>query len=88
MAVTITLTDALEERLRREAETQHRSLEELVLSLLSSALEADEPFPTPETVVEKIQATSSHSAHIRPATRSLAEVLHSAPEDPDLDLDI
>ena len=86
MAVTITLTDALEKRLKREAEVQHRSVEELALAILSRVLDMEET-PSPEAVVAKIQATPPCAANIRPATGSLAEALKNAPVDSDFDLD-
>ena len=86
MAVTITLPDEMETKLQHKAQTQHRSVEELALDILGSALEQEEGFPTPEEVVAKIQATPPNPRSIRPARGSLAEALRSAPEDPDFDL--
>lgn len=47
---------------------------------------AEEAFSTPEEVVAKIQATPLNPRSIRPGQGSLAEALHSAPEDPNFDL--
>ena len=76
----------METKLQHKAQTQHRSVEELALDMLGSALEQEEGFPTPEVVVAKIQATPPNPRSIRPARGSLAEALRSAPEDPDFDL--
>lgn len=72
--------------LQRKAEAQHRSVEEVALAILASALEADQAFPTPEQVVAKIQATPPNPQSLRPASGSLAEALRTAPQDPDFDL--
>jgi plasmid stability protein len=86
MAITITLPDEIEIQLQRKAQGQHLSVEELALEILGHALETEEPFPTPEEVVAKIQATPPNPHNIRPAGGSLAGALRNAPDDPDFDL--
>ena len=50
--------------------------------------ESASPFPTPEEVVAKIQATPPSPGSLQPASGSLAEALRHAPENPDFDLAI
>ena len=50
--------------LKDKAKAQQLSVEELALGILGHALENDEPFPTPEEVVAKIQATPLESRNI------------------------
>jgi hypothetical protein len=89
MTLTIILPDELAAKLQAKAETQQVAPEELVLDILSSTLELDEEtvdYSTPEEVVAKIKATPPNPANVHPATESLADLLLSAPEDPDFDL--
>ena len=86
MAVTIILPDELETQLQRKAQVQQLSVEELALEILGQALETEKPFPSPEEVVTKIQATPPNPHSIRPADGSLAEALRNAPNDPNFDL--
>jgi hypothetical protein len=87
MPLTITLSDTLVTQLRPKAKAQKLSLQELVEGFLRHIIKADEPYPTPEEVVAKIQATPPNPANIRPATGSLAQALQNAPDDPDFDLE-
>ena len=88
MSVTITLTDPLVKQLRIQARRQHLQLEELVFNILNNALTpANQDVLTPEEVVAKIQATPPNPMNIHPATGSLREALHNAPDYPDFDLE-
>src|SRR4051812_13796900 len=53
MTITITLPNEIELPLQRKAEAEHRSVEEVALAILATALEADQAFPTPQQVVAK-----------------------------------
>lgn len=86
MAVTITLTDEIETELQNKAEAQKRSVEDLVLEILGTALEAEAAFPLLEEVVAKIKATPPNPGSIRPSRGSLAEALRSTSPDSDFDL--
>lgn len=89
MPITITLPAELEENLQAKAEAQQRPLDELIVDILASAVEAeaDEEWPSLEEVVAEIKALPPNPAAIRPATASLADLLENAPEDPDFDLE-
>ena len=86
MTVTIMMPDEMETQLQRQAEKEHMSLEEFILELLARALEMEKQFPSPEEVVDRIQATPANPHSFRPASGSLAEALRQAPHDPDFDL--
>ena len=66
MAVTITLTDEIETELQNKAEAQKRSVEDLALEILGTALEAEAAFPLLEEVVAKIKASPPNPGSIRP----------------------
>jgi hypothetical protein len=85
--ITITLTDTLVAKLQEKAELQRLSVEEAALHILSTGLEIDEKYPTPEDVVARIQATLPHSVALQTPAHSLAEALRNAPIDPEFDLD-
>ncbi len=81
MSVKITVTDPLAEQLRVQARRQHLQLEDLVFSLLKSALQPlTQEVLSPEEVVEKIKATPPSPRNFRPATDSLLEALCNAPD--------
>lgn len=86
MAIMITMPNEIERKLRRKAEKERRSMEQVILDLLTTALEDDAPFPSPEEVVARIKATPPEPGSLRPASGSLADALRNAPEDPDFDL--
>lgn len=86
MATNITLPDPLAARLQQQAEAQHRSVEDIALSILNDALEPAPVFPTVEDVVAKIKATPRNPDSTRPAAGSLADALRKAPSSPDFDL--
>lgn len=86
MSVTITLPEALEEALQRQAVEQQRSIQEHAIVLLQHALDEAEPFPTLEDVVAQIKAADPHPHSMRPAQSSLANYLCHAPDDPQFDL--
>ena len=86
MTVTITLPQNIETQLKRKAKTLQLSIEEMELEILGNALTIEPVFSSPEDVVAKIQALSSNSKNLRPASGSLAEALRQAPVDPDFDL--
>lgn len=88
MPMTIVVPKEIEIQLKRKAEKHQLSVEELVVELLSYALETESPFPSPEGVVAKIQAAPQNPHSLRPASGSLAEALHNAPDDPDFDLTV
>jgi hypothetical protein len=88
MSVTITLPDELADTLQEKAEAQHIPLDELVTSLLTTALAAEpEDDLALEALVARIKATPPNPASIRPATGSLVEALKNAPDDPEFDLE-
>ena len=53
---------------------------------MSITIDTESPFPSPEEVVAKIQATPATPISLQPAKGSLANALRHAPEDPDFDL--
>jgi len=87
MTVTIILPDHIETQLRRRAEAQHRSVEELILDILNRVLDGDITFLTPEEVVNKIKTAAPNLPNLRPAQGSLAEALRGTPADPNFDLE-
>jgi plasmid stability protein len=86
MNINITMPQEMEKRLKRKAESERRSMEQVIIELLNDALETESTFPSPEEVVARIQATPPSPGSVRPASGSLAEALRHAPEDPDFDL--
>jgi len=88
MSVTVTLNDTLAEQLHTRAQTQRISLEELVVTILSDALEpVNGDYLTPEEVVAKIKATPLNPANICLATGSLSEALQHSPDFPEFNLE-
>jgi hypothetical protein len=85
MTITITLENNVLAGLQQKAQRQHVTVEELAVKILAAAVEESEPM-TPEEVVARIKANPPNPAMIRPATGSLADLLRSAPEDPDFNL--
>ena len=57
MSTRITLPDDIERPLQRQAQRQHRTVEDVALELLAEAVASMESFPTPEEVVARIRAT-------------------------------
>lgn len=86
MAITMTLPNDIVTPLKRQADAQPLSVENVVLDILGTALETEDTFPIPETVVAKIKATPPNPQSIRPARDSLAEALRDGPEDPHFNL--
>ncbi len=86
MALSIQLTDELENKLNREAKIRKLSPEQVVVDILAGALEND-LIPTVAEVVALIKATPPNPAMITPPQGSLADALRHGPTDPDFDLD-
>ncbi len=86
MAITITLPNDIVTPLKRQADAVPLPGENVVLDILGIALETEDTFPTPETVVAKIKATPPNPQSIRPARGSLAEALWDGPEAPHFNL--
>ena len=86
MTATIALPNELETTLRRRADQQHLTLEEIALGILTEALEMDSEPPALEEVVLRIKAMAPSRRGLRPATGSLAQALRLAPSEPDFDL--
>ena len=85
MVFSIHLTDELENKLNREAKNRKRSPEQVILDILTNALESD-LIPTVAEVVARIKATPPNPAMITPPQGSLADALRLGPTDPDFDL--
>lgn len=88
MALTITVPDFMEVRLRQEAGMQQRSVEEIALGLLGKALEQIGMGPTAQDVVAQIRGMPANPHNVRPARSSLAVALrasHTAADDSDFD---
>lgn len=77
MTVTITLPEALGEKLVSRAEARNTTVDALAAELLWQAFEFDD-LPTPEEVVAKIKATPPDLSSIIPAKRSLADALRES----------
>jgi plasmid stability protein len=86
MTVMITIPHEIERKLQRKAEKERRSMEQVILDLLTNALENDSASPSPEEVVARIQAAPPAPGSFRPASGSLADALRNAPDDPAFDL--
>lgn len=86
MTLTITLPEALEKRLAREARARDLSLEDYALEILEGALPLA-TFPTLEQVVAKIKALPRNPDSIHLPTASLADTLRDTPTDADFDLE-
>ena len=85
MALSIHLTDELENKLNREAKNRGRSPEQVIIDILTRALE-DDSIPTVADVVSRIKATPPNPAMITRPQGSLAEALRHGPTDPSFDL--
>ena len=90
MTITITLPDGLAAKLQAKAQIQQLQPEELILDILSSAVELEfeqDVYPTPDEVIARIKATRPNQANIRPASGSLLKALQNSPHDPEFDLE-
>ncbi|MCB8945420.1 MAG: hypothetical protein H6658_16855 [Ardenticatenaceae bacterium] len=83
MTVTITLPNAIEKSLLKQAKKQRLSPEVLALKILEDALVRSGEL---EEVVARIQAFPPNPNSIRSATESLLDLLQNAPDDPEFDL--
>jgi hypothetical protein len=83
---TITLPESLASRLQQQAALQQRSIDALVLNLLSHALETSTVEPSIHDIVARIKATRPQARAIRSAQGSLADALQQIPDDPSFDL--
>lgn len=79
MEMTIKLPDDLETPLRRAADAQHRSAEDVALDILRAGLLDD--LLDLDTVVADIRATAPNPAGLRPAQGSLLTALVDEPVD-------
>ena len=86
MALSIHLTDELESKLNREAKNRRRSPEQVIIDILTNALE-DDPIPAVADVVARIKAIPPNPAMITLPQGSLSEALRHGPTDPAFDLD-
>lgn len=89
MEVTITLPDGLERHLRRAADAQGRTTEEVALEILRGALLAepdDRDEPNLDVLVATIRATPPNPNAVRPARGSLADALADMIPDESFDL--
>jgi hypothetical protein len=86
MELTIKLDDNLVSGLAKKAKEQKLSVEHLAISILTEAVREYQSV-TPQEVVARVQATASNPSQIRSATANLADLLGSANEEPDLDLE-
>lgn len=86
MAITIELDDNLVAGLAKKAKEQELSVEHLALNILTEAVREFES-EAPQEVVARIQATVPNPCQIRSATANLADLLSSADDEPDLDLE-
>jgi plasmid stability protein len=86
MVLTINLADDLAAELKERAKKHQVSVEQLVNRILTDAMGSTEPLTPPE-VVARVQATPPNSAHVRPATADLANLLIAVPGDPCFDLE-
>ncbi len=84
MEMIITLPDDLETPLRRAADAQHRSAEDVALDILRAGLLDD--LPDLEAVVADIRAAAPNPAALRPAHGSLLAALDDDPADESFDL--
>lgn len=84
MSVTITIPADLETQLRREADIQRRSTQEVALDILRTAL-LGEP-PTLDMVVADIRAAPPNPAALRLAHGTLLDALANVSEDEPLDV--
>ncbi len=84
MQMTIELPDDLEAPLRRVAQAQHRSAQDVALDILRAGLLDN--LPELDTIVADIRAAAPNPAALRPARGSLLAALDDAPADNDLDL--
>ena len=85
MTVTITLPNAIEKSLLRQAQKQRLSPEVLALKILEDALVIESELEV-EDVVARIKALPLNPNNVRLATESLRELLQNAPDDPEFDL--
>jgi plasmid stability protein len=89
MVLTITIPDDVAEQLRRKANEEQRSIEDVAAEMLDEALAAEYIPPTPEEVVAKAKLLPRNPDAVRPAEGSLLEYLRqTTPEaDPEFDLE-
>lgn len=85
MVLSIHLTDELENRLNREAKNRQLSPEQVIVDILTDALEND-LIPTVAEVVARIKATPPNPAMITPPQGSLIDALRDGPTDPNFNL--
>lgn len=84
MQMTIELPDDLEGSLRRVAQAQHRSAQDVALDILRAGLLDDAS--DLDAIVADIRATAPNPTALRPAHDSLLAALADSPADDDLDL--
>jgi hypothetical protein len=86
MPITIKLDDNLVSGLAEKAKEQQLTVEHLAIRILTEAVRELESV-TVQEVVAKVRAMAPNPGQIRPATANLADLLSSADEEPDLDLE-
>ena len=89
MSVTITIPADLEPQLRRAADAQHRTAEEVALDILRDGLRDESDSGNDldlEGVVAAIRALPPNPLALRPGRGSLLEVLTDEPTDEPFDL--
>ena len=87
MAITITLDDDLLAKLTRSANRQRLTVEQIAISILTTAVQDTESI-TPHQAVASIPGTMANLSQVRLAQGSLADALRVAPpSDPSFDLE-
>lgn len=87
MTLQISLPEELAGELSRQAASQERTAQEIVIDLLNRALGLDEYLETPEEVVARIKALPKNPYALHPAQGSLADALSRTVTNEDFDLD-
>lgn len=89
MTITLTLPQALAEKLASSAKSRRQSVEDLAFTILDESLDQSDTQRELEELVARIKALPPNPNAIRPATGSLAEYLAQsiAAEDPNEEFD-
>lgn len=86
MSLTITLPDEIATKLQAHAEIQQKSVDDIVVNILGSALDDAASSGALEAVVLRIQSHPSDPSHIHPATQDLGELLKDVEREEPLDV--
>ncbi|MEZ4657984.1 MAG: hypothetical protein R2911_10460 [Caldilineaceae bacterium] len=85
MTLHIELPNTLERKLYREAQRRQRTLEQVVVDILTHAF-AEDPTPSVSEVVARIKAAPPNPAMVTQPQGSLADALRNGPTDTSFDL--